>query len=123
MATVTVDFTMQSHDLLPSIQATLKNPDGSIVDLTNATSVNFILLAANTDWTPKAGATPTVDAAATMVLPKTSGVVNYAWVAGDTATAGLYLGQWEVIWPGALPQSFPTLTYYAIEIRADLNGA
>ena len=122
-AAVTVDFTMQSHDLLPSIQATLKNPDGSIVDLTSATSVKFILLAANTDWTPANGASPTVSSAAVIVAPATSGVVRYDWAVGDTATAGQYLGQWQVTWPTNRPQSFPTATYYAIQILADLDGA
>lgn len=119
----TVDFQMQAHDLLPSIQATLKNPDGTVVDLTNATSVKFIMLAANTDWTPKSGATPKVNTAATMVTPKTGGVVRYDWVTGDTDTAGQYLGQWQVTWPTNRPQSFPTATYYAIQILADLDGS
>jgi len=118
----TVDFQMQAHDLLPSIQATLKNPDGTVVDLTNATSAKFILLPANTDWTPKAGATPTINAAAVMVTPKTGGVLRYDWTGTDTATAGQYLGQWQVTWPTARPQSFPTTTYYAIQILADLDG-
>ena len=117
------DFEMQAGDLLPSIQTSgLKNPDGTIVDLTNATSVKFIMDAANTDWTPKANATPKVQAAAVMVTPKTSGVVEYIWASGDTDTAGQYLGQWLVTWPTLRPQRFPTGTYYQIQINANLGG-
>lgn len=119
----TVDFQLQAHDLLPSIQTSgLKNPDGTIVDLTNAVSAKFILLPANPDWTPKAGATPKVNTAAVIVLPKTGGILRYDWATGDTDTVGPYLGQWQVIWPTARPQSFPTATYYAIQILADLDG-
>lgn len=125
------DFEMQRHDRLPSIQATLN------ADLTGATSVNFIMRKASSDYVPDFTAATTVNAAAVKVssapwepdptLPAggTGGSdVRYDWLAIDTATAGYYVGQWQVIWTaGSKPQSFPTKTYHTILIRADLDDA
>lgn len=102
------DFQLKAHDLLPSIQATLS------ADLTTATSVSFILK-------PVAGTTATKTPA--VIVTPAAGVVRYDWVAGDTATPGDYLAEWEVLWPGGKKQTFPTLTYHSITILADLDGA
>lgn len=108
------DFTIKAHDRLPSIQATLLSA-GVPVDLTTATGVKFILKLEN-------GSTPKVNAAATIVTAA-SGLVRYDWLAVDTDTPGSYLGEWEVTWSGGKKQTFPTLTYHAIDVLADLDGA
>lgn len=46
-------------------------------------------------------ATYTVNAAATVSTPATSGAGYYSWQSGDTMTPGHYLGEW-VINPGNL---------------------
>ena len=116
---VVADFTMQRHDRLPSIQATLS------ADLTAAASVKFIMRKASTDglWTPDFTPAAKVNATATIVTPA-SGVVRYDWLAIDTDTAGYYVGQWQVTWTsGSKPQTFPTTTYHTILIVADLDDA
>ena len=111
------DFTLKAHDRLPSISATLN------VDLSPAgTVVKFIMLAANTDGTPKSGATPTVNSPAVVVSTGVSSVVRYDWAAADTATAGSYVAEWQATINGK-PQTFPTGSYHTIAILADLDGA
>lgn len=125
------DFEMQRHDRLPSIQATLN------ADLTGASSVNFILRKASSDYVPDFTAGTKVNAAAEIVssapwVPDPSNPaggtggsqVRYDWAVGDSDTAGYWVGQWQVIWSaGSKPQSFPTKTYHTILIRADLDDS
>lgn len=108
------DFSLKSHDRLPSIQATL-SVGGLPVDLTLAVSLKFIMTNATTNAI-------VVNHAATMVAPLTSGVVRYDWQAADTTVPGNYLGEWEVTWATG-KQTFPTLTYHTIQILADLDNA
>lgn len=108
------DFTLKAHDRLPSIQATLSS-GGVPVDLTSATSVKFIMKAVQ-------GNTVKVNTAAVIVTPA-SGVVRYDWLATDTDTPGDYVAEWQVLWPSAKAQTFPTLTYHTITVLADLDNA
>lgn len=109
------DFSIKAHDLAPPIQAVL-TIGGEPVDLTTATGVKFIMKAT-------AGGALTVNAAAVIVAPPTSGTVRYDWTGTDTAIAGTYQGEWEITWPGPKKQSAPTTSYHSIEILADLDNA
>lgn len=102
------DFTLKSHDRLPSIQATLSS------DLTDATGVDFIMR-------PASGGAVKVNAAA-VVVDATEGIVRYDWLAADTDTPGQFQAEWEVTWTGGKKQTFPTLTYHTIDVLADLDG-
>lgn len=108
------DRMMKANDRLPSYQVALN------ADLTTATSVKFVMRAANPDWSPKPG-TPKVNAAAVFV-DRLAGVVRYDWAAVDTDTPGLFVAEWLVIFPGGLPQRFPTESYDTIQINASLDA-
>lgn len=108
------DFSIKAHDRLPAFQVQLfigVTP----LDLTNASSIKFIMKAA-------IGGAIKVNAAAVIVTPLT-GVVRYDWAAADTDTIGDYTAEWEITWPGPKKQSVPTLTYHTISVLADLDAA
>lgn len=107
------DFTIKSHDRLPSIQAALTS-SGEPVDLTTATSVDFIMRA-------ESGGTVKVNSPA-VIVDAGEGVVRYDWDAADTDSPGPYQAEWEVTWPGGKQQTFPTLTYHTVAVLADLDG-
>lgn len=109
------DFSIKANDRLPSIQATLSS-GGTPVNLTTATSVEFIMKTAPPGNTIKVNAVASIVTAA-------SGVVRYDWAAVDTATPGSYIAEWEVTWTGGKKQTFPTLTFHSIDVLADLDGS
>lgn len=108
------DFSMKANDRLPVIKAVLKR-NGAPLDLTNATSVDFIM-----KGTGPTGAVKVNSPAEIVDAP--GGVVQYAWAIGDTNTPGTYQGEWEITWQDGKPQTVPTKSYHAIEVAADLDS-
>lgn len=109
------DFTIKKGDLLPPIEAILKDANGNVVDLTDATEVNFIMQAQDSDTTKintKAG-TPAE------IVNALGGQVRYSWVSTDTDTPGLYFAEFEVDWSSVL-QTFPNKGFIIVEIVEDL---
>lgn len=111
------DFSIKAFDRLPSIRAQLMTElDELPVDLTAASSVEFIMVSA-------VGSAPKVNAVAVIESPPTAGIVRYDWTAADTNLPGNYLAEFEVTWVGGKKQSFPTGSYLTISVLADLDGA
>ena len=108
------DFSIKSHDRLPSIKATLSGGGGQPLDLTGAT-VTFIMR-------NKSGGAPKVNAAA-VVVDAAAGSVRYDWLATDTDIAGSYQAEWQITWSDGKQQTAPTLSYHTVDVLADLDGA
>lgn len=109
------DFSIKAHDQLPALRVQLQTAsDGAPVDLTNATSVKFIM-------TVTVGGATTISSAA-VIENAVQGIVRYDWTAANTATPGQYLGEFEVTWTGGKKQTFPTGQYITIAINADLDN-
>lgn len=109
---MTGDFNIKQNDLLPKIRCTLKDGDGVVVDLTTASSVKFMMR-------KRYGTTAKIDAAASIIAPATSGIVEYAWSGTDTDTTGLYQAEWEVLFPGGR-ETFPNASYILVRILDDI---
>jgi len=105
---------IKQGDRRPVAIATIKHGD-TIVDLTLATSVTFKM-------TLQGRITKTVDAPAT-VTNAVAGEVEYRWAVGDTDDPGTYNAEWEVLWADGTPETFPTVDYDHVVIRADLDGS
>jgi hypothetical protein len=108
-------FVIKRHDRRPRYRVKLTQSDPSTgiqvpVDLSGASSVRFIM-------TGKSGVV-VVNSAADFVDP-VNGIVEYAWADGDTATAGDFNVEFEVMW-GDEPQTFPSYGYFTCKIVNDL---
>lgn len=108
-----MSFQIKKGDTLPALECVIQAPAGSALDLTSAVAVKFIM-------SPRAGGTPKVDRAATIVTPG-EGRVKHVWQAADTDTAGSFIAEWEVDWGGGNKQTFPRSDYIAIQIIKDLG--
>jgi hypothetical protein len=116
------DFEIKRGDLLPVIQATLRqeNDKGEmvVIDLRTAISVHFILRNMGTNQLKTRALADILDAI--------NGVVRYNWVTADTNTVGNYRCEWEILWPGSptsKPQTVPTDSYNTVDILQDLDNA
>lgn len=104
-----MDFTIKKSDRLPALVDTLREPNGSVADLTGAT-VRFIMRGPTT----KSGNGSIVGAA-------TLGQARYDWASGDTDTPGLYIGEWEVTYSGSRKETYPNGQYLGIRVLEDLG--
>jgi hypothetical protein len=67
-------------------------------------------------------ASPTVNAAATIVTP-TSGTVSYSWQAGDTAATGIYACVFVVTFGDGSTYTYPNDGYLEVSIEQNLTAA
>lgn len=109
------DFTIKRNDLLPVLEAILKDADGQPVDLTDAVSCVFHMrLESDQSLTVE-------DGVCSFDADRLTGKVLYAWATNDTDAEGVYLGEFEVTWPASKLQSYPSIGYIDIEIVKDLS--
>ena len=109
------DYTIKSHDRLPSIQADLSDGPGVPAPLASAMSVRFVMRLAS------GGAATKVNAPA-VIVDAAKGTVRYDWSAADLDTPGSYQAEWPVLYTGGLPRTYPTATYHTIDVVNDLDG-
>ena len=100
-------FYIKQGDTSPYLQVTLKDGDGAVVNLTGATAVFSMR---------RGGSTTVSEQSATVVSPATAGVVRYTWGASDTATPGMYEGEFEVTFSGGEIQTYPNAGYIEINV-------
>lgn len=104
------DIYLKHKDRLPKLRATLSDANGP-VDLTGATVKVWWRL--QSGGTEKSGTCTIVDAA--------NGVVEYAWAAGDTDTAGDYYVEFVATF-GIATMTFPNDGYLTMSILSDLDS-
>lgn len=110
------DFVIKQGDLLPAITAVLTDAAGQPVDLSGL-SVKFIMRQIYAD-TNKINAAAIVDA--DQVTNK--GKVSYTWQGTDTDTAGVYWAEWQVMFSGSKPETFPNDGQMVVRVEGQLGS-
>ena len=105
MALTLDTFTIKRGDTLPAFTRVLKFSDGTVQDLTDATSVIFIYRPVDGDG-PDLSATA-VSRTCTINAPATDGSVTWAPIAADTATVGRFYAEFEVTFSSGDVLTFP----------------
>ena len=101
-----IEFCIKQNDTRPIIQATLTG-----IDLTGATA--RFLMRLRGDKSSKVATTATISDNGP------PGVVRYNWASGDTDTAGIYEGEFEITFSGGLIETYPNGEYIRITILED----
>lgn len=102
---------IKQGDLTPDLKITCAGTDGSVADLTTASSVQVVCRR-------EGAAVALFTRAAT---GDANGVVTYVWQTGDTDTTGRLLFEVLVTWPGTKPQRFPASSYLPVDVIANLG--
>tara|TARA_R110000823_G_scaffold139299_1_gene269048 strand:+ start:253 stop:573 length:321 start_codon:yes stop_codon:yes gene_type:complete len=103
-------FIIKQNDTSPAIQATLKDANGSTINL-NGAVVNIHMKSVN--------GVLKVDEQMTVVDADT-GVVKYDWVTGDTDTVGTYYVEFQVTYADLTIETFPNDDKAVILIKPEL---
>lgn len=113
---------IKHHDTAPDYVAALTDDVGAAntppIDLTSATSVDFIMRSADVPDTD----TPKVKAACTIV-DAANGIVSYHWGASDTDTVGDFNIEFEIAWSDGTTQTVPNDGYNTITVTEDLDAS
>lgn len=106
-----MSFRIKQNDTSPSLQATLKDAAGSVVDISGS-SVRFHMK--SVDGTLK------VDEPMTIVSG-VGGIVQYDWASGDTDTVGSYYVEFEVTYSDGSVETFPNNGNESVTVTKELN--
>lgn len=104
-------FFIKQNDTSPAILATLKDGNGTLIELSGST-VRFHMR-------PIGKTTNTVDAVAA-IHNVDAGQVSYAWSANDTANIGIFDAEFEVTNTDGSIETFPNSEYIRVEIVDDI---
>lgn len=107
------DWNVKQGDTSPAITSTLKNTDGSTINLAGAT-VKFVMR-------PQSSTSPTVNAGATITNTTNPANVQYTFTATDTATPGQYMATWIVTFADSSVMTFPTDGYLEVVVEENIT--
>lgn len=106
------DFVLKRGDRLPALEATLQDAEGRGVDLTGAT-VRFL-------WRAAGDGSAVVSARNAVVTDPAAGLVRVDWQAGDLASAGAFVAEFEADF-GGLKLTFPNSRFLKFRVVEDLG--
>src|SRR4051812_10142951 len=107
-----IDFTIKKGDRLPAIKFSLKEKDGSAMNLANCSIVfNYSLKASGS----------TVVSRTVLIEDASLGTAQYEWVAADTDTVGVYQGELVITFNSGRELTLPANGYIIYEIVDDIS--
>lgn len=106
-------YSIKKDDTAPPITATLRDSQGTPIDLTGCT-VKFHMKAV------PPGTKSLLDKSVS-ILDGVNGKVRYVWATGDTDTAGPYRAEFEITYPDLTHQTVPSDAYIDVLVVDDLN--
>lgn len=111
------DFTIKRNDTLPSIQVCIIDKDclggKQPFLLTNVTGATFSMV--NNCGEPK------IIGATAQISSSSGGTIQYNWTSEDTSEAGIYDGEFQLLFAGGGKMSIPQDKSIRIEIFKDVN--
>lgn len=103
---------MKQNDTAPALTATLKDDNGTAIDLTGATVVF--------NMRQRSDSTVKVNRGSVSIVSAAAGQVSYSWQTGDTDTVGVFDGEFEITHADSTIQTVPSKDYIKVVIKDDL---
>lgn len=114
-------FRIKQNDTLPNLPFQIFKPDGTTPqDLTDATSVNIVVRTKGA----APNAAPAFKKPCTLLdqaVAENEGWGFYDWVAADTAVAGNFEYEFEIVWSDGEIQTVPVDSYLDLVIVDDIG--
>lgn len=107
------DFYIKVGNTAPDLQVELLDDDGDPINISGYSSIKFSMR------NQKSGTVIVDDAAATEISTN-PGIIKYEWEAVDTATAGVYEGEFKVVLISGQIITFPNNGYILILISESI---
>ncbi len=109
-------FNIKRNDTLPTLDVKLKDSATSYMNLNvSGLAINFSMKDVETNNIK-------VSSASASIVDPDTGSVQYQWVYGDTSVAGMYYGEFELVYEDGNRLTFPTDSSLIINIFEDINN-
>jgi|TARA_B110000977_G_scaffold83655_1_gene111735 hypothetical protein len=105
-------FYIKQNDTAPSIEAGLKDSNGRVKSMANASTVKFHMKDEN--------GLPLVTNGLGTIKSPTKGVVAYEWQTGDTANTGIHSAEFQIEYNNGQIETFPNTGYIKVIIKDEL---
>ena len=105
-------FYIKQNDTAPSIEAALKDSNGRVKSMANASLVRFHMKSEN-------GTILIAGGGGTIVNP-TKGTVAYEWQTGDTSVVGIHSAEFEIEYTNGQIETFPNTGYIKVIVKGEL---
>ena len=105
-------FYIKQNDTAPSIEAALKDSNGRVKSMANASTVVFHMSDENGNILVENGLGTIVNA--------TKGIVAYDWQAGDTSNTGIHTAEFQIEYTNGQIETFPNTGYIKVIIKDEL---
>jgi len=105
-------FYIKQNDTAPSIEAALKDSNGRVKSMANASTVVFHMSDENGNILVQNGLGTIINA--------TKGVVAYDWQAGDTSNTGIHSAEFQIEYTNGQVETFPNTGYIKVIIKDEL---
>jgi len=105
-------FYIKQNDTAPSIEAALKDSNGRVKSMANASLVRFHM--------KDEDGTITIDGGTGTIINATKGIVAYEWQTGDTSSTGIHSAEFEIEYTNGQIETFPNTGYIKVIIKDEL---
>lgn len=105
-------FYIKQNDTAPSIEAALKDSNGRVKSMANASTVVFHMSDENGNILVENGVGTIVNA--------TKGIVAYDWQTGDTSNTGIHSAEFQIQYTNGQVETFPNTGYIKVIIKDEL---
>ena len=115
---------MKRHDTRPFLDVQLKDVDGNGLDVSETVcdEIKFTMKESDSSTVVASGLCTRLPATDQSQFNGYDGKVRYSWVAADTATAGEFLGEFQITYTDETKLTVPTSGTLAIVILEDYDN-